>query len=71
VKITLDTFNLNAAERLLVETALARAGSIVEAAALLGTTRHAVKRRIIKHNIRWPRPYSSAVAPAVPERLPP
>lgn len=46
--------NLHAAERLLVELALATAGSIVEAAPLLGITRHALKRRIIKHNIRWP-----------------
>jgi DNA-binding NtrC family response regulator len=35
--------------------ALATAGSIVEAAQLLGVTRHALKRRIIKHRIEWPR----------------
>ena len=32
------------------------AGTIVEAANLLGITRHALKRRIIKHNIEWPKP---------------
>lgn len=30
------------------------AGNIVEAAKLLGVTRHALKRRIVKHNIVWP-----------------
>jgi DNA-binding NtrC family response regulator len=50
--IVLDNYNLTAAERLLCETALTAAGSIVEAAKLLGITRHALKRRIIKHNIR-------------------
>ena len=39
--IALDTYNLTAAERLLCETALTSAGSIVEAAKLLGITRHA------------------------------
>lgn len=52
--ITLDTYNLVAAERRLVEEALRRAGSVIEAAKLLGITRHAVKRRIIKHGIKWP-----------------
>jgi len=54
-RITLDTYNLIAAERQLIERALTDAGSIVEAAKLLGCTRHSVKRRIIKHNIRWVR----------------
>ena len=53
--IALDTYNLTAAERLLCETAMTSAGSIVEAAKLLGITRHALKRRIIKHGIRWSR----------------
>lgn len=53
--LTIHDLNLHAAERLIVETALQRAGSIVDAAKLLGITRHAVKRRIIKHNIRWTR----------------
>ena len=53
--IVLDNYNLTVAERLLCETALTTAGSIVEAAKLLGITRHALKRRIIKHGIRWSR----------------
>lgn len=51
--ITLDSYNLVSAERILCTEALNAAGSIVEAAKLLGITRHALKRRIIKLNIRW------------------
>jgi DNA-binding NtrC family response regulator len=54
--IALDTLNLAEAERKLCEEALRSAGSIVEAANLLGITRHALKRRIVKHQIEWPRP---------------
>ena len=54
--ITLESYNLDAAERLLCTLALDTAGNIVEAAKLLGVTRHALKRRIIKHKIAWPRP---------------
>lgn len=50
---TLDSYNLNSAERVLLIAALTEAGSIVEAAKLLGITRHAVKRRIIKHNVNY------------------
>ncbi|HEY8376101.1 MAG TPA: helix-turn-helix domain-containing protein [Nannocystis sp.] len=64
MQIVLDNFNLTSAERLLCETALHTAGSIVEAAKLLGITRHALKRRIIKHNIRWVRESGSARAGA-------
>lgn len=53
--IALDTLNLADAERKLCEEALRSGGSIVEAANLLGITRHALKRRIIKHGIRWSR----------------
>ncbi len=53
--ITLDDFNLEAAERRLCVEALRLAGSIVGAAPLLGITRHALKRRIIKLEIRRPR----------------
>lgn len=67
-KIILDSFNLGAAEQVLCEEALHTAGSLVEAAQLLGVTRHALKRRIIKHNIRWPR--SSSPAAKVPEAVP-
>ncbi|MBZ5713827.1 helix-turn-helix domain-containing protein [Nannocystis pusilla] len=51
----LDDFNLEAAERRLCNEALNRAGNIVGAAQLLGITRHAMKRRIIKLRIEWPR----------------
>lgn len=39
------------AEILLIKEAMKRAGSIVGASALLGITRHALKRRIIKHEL--------------------
>lgn len=55
MRIILESFNLEAAERQLVVEALCVAGSIVEAAQLLGRTRHHVKRLIIKHRIEWPR----------------
>jgi DNA-binding NtrC family response regulator len=54
--ILLEDLNLRKAERLLCSQALSRAGSIVEAAQLLGITRHALKRRMIKHAIEWPPP---------------
>lgn len=50
-----DSLNLRELERMACQTALEQAGSIVEAAHLLGITRHALKRRIIIHNIRWVR----------------
>jgi len=53
--IMLDSFNLDATARLLCSRALEATGSIVEAAKLLGITRHALKRRIVKHQIEWPR----------------
>jgi transcriptional regulator with GAF, ATPase, and Fis domain len=53
--ITLDDFNLDAAERRLCAEALGLAGNIVGAAKILGVTRHALKRRIIKLDIRWSR----------------
>lgn len=52
--ILLEDLNLRNAERTLCQTALQKAGSIVEAAQLLGITRHALKRRMIKHHIDWP-----------------
>lgn len=51
--LVVEDFNLNTAERMLIERALRQGGSIIEAAKLLDTTRHAVKRRMIKHGIRW------------------
>lgn len=68
--IVLDNFNLNSAERLLCETALSTAGSIYGAAELLGITRYALKRRLIKHNIRWRPSTSSRAGAAVPEAAP-
>ena len=50
--ITLEDLNLEAAERRLCVEALGLAGNIVGAAQLLGITRHALKRRIIKLEIR-------------------
>lgn len=61
MRLILEDLNLNAAERLLCVEALNAAGSIVEAAQLLGITRHALKRRIIKHRIEWPRSNSASV----------
>ena len=52
--VLLEDLNLRSAERLLCEEALARAGSIPQAAQLLGITRHALERRLIKHRIVWP-----------------
>lgn len=54
-QIILDDFNLEAAERRLCVEALALAGNIIGAARLLGITRHALKRRIIKLHIDWSR----------------
>lgn len=50
--ITIDTYSLRDVERTICDQAL---GSIVEAAKVLGITRHALKRRIVKLNIQWPR----------------
>jgi len=54
MRLTIETFNLQAVERSLCVEALNEGGSIVGAAALLGITRHSLKRRITKHNITWP-----------------
>ncbi len=54
-QIILEDFNLDAAERRLCVEALTLAGNIVGAAQLLGVTRHALKRRIIKFRFEWPR----------------
>ena len=54
--IKLDSYNLEAAERMLCSDALVAGGNIIEAARLLGITRHALKRRIIKHRLTWPPP---------------
>lgn len=54
-QLVLDDFNLEIAERRMCVAALELAGSIGVAAELLGITRHALKRRIIKLRIEWPR----------------
>lgn len=53
-KLILEEFNLENAERRMCVEALGQAGNIVGAASLLGITRHALKRRIIKLGIEWP-----------------
>ncbi len=69
--ILLEDLNLRKAERLLCNQALNRAGSIVEAAHLLGITRHALKRRMIKHRIEWPPQPQQRPAAAPREHRPP
>ena len=54
MRLVIETFNLTTVERMLCIEALNTAGTIVDAAQLLGITRHALKRRIIKHEIAWP-----------------
>jgi len=51
--ITLPDLDLSGAERQLCREALTRTGSLIEAAELLGTNRHALRRLIAKHNIEW------------------
>jgi hypothetical protein len=79
--ILLDDLNLRKAELLLCQNALARAGSIIEAAQLLGITRHALKRRMIKHGLELPHGLADTAAdvplprphrpPTSPERVAP
>ena len=64
--LTIPTLNLDDAERMLCVEALARSGSIIKAARLLGITRHAFKRRIIKHGIRWSRSPRAALPESAP-----
>jgi len=48
VRIELDSFDLDAAVHRLCQEALERAGSLVGAAALVGITRHALRRLMVK-----------------------
>lgn len=66
--IVLDSLRLAEAERALCEHALHKGGNIVEAATLLGITRHALKRRIVKHQIEWPRARVPSLTP-IPEHF--
>jgi transcriptional regulator of acetoin/glycerol metabolism len=63
-EIIIEIFNLEAAERRLCVEALTLAGNIVGAAQILGITRHALKRRIIKLGIEWNRTGAPMIAPA-------
>ena len=65
-QIILEDWNLEAAERRLCVAALELAGNLVGAAKILGITRHALKRRMIKLKIDRPRgaaPQTDSVAP--------
>jgi hypothetical protein len=67
-QLVLEDLNLANAERRLCVEALTTGGNIVNAAGLLGITRHALKRRIVKLRIEWPqaarRPAEQAAATA-------
>ncbi len=63
-QIIIEAFNLEAAERRLCVEALTLTGNIVGAAKILGITRHALKRRIIKLGIEWNRTGAPTSAPA-------
>ena len=69
-QIVLESLNLEAAERRLCVETLTLTGSIVGAAQILGITRHALKRRIIKLGIPYSRTSpaltSSLSAPSMP-----
>lgn len=55
VPVLLDDLNLATAEQKLIQLALERAsGHLGDAAALLGISRHALKRRMFKHRIARP-----------------
>jgi len=69
-QIILEAFNLEAAERRLCVEALTLAGNIVGAAQILGITRHALKRRIIKLGIAWHRSGALASPAAVSAAAP-
>ena len=64
-QIALEDFNLETAERRICVEALQTAGNIIGASRLLGITRHALKRRIIKLGIDWSR--SGRLLPGTPE----
>jgi hypothetical protein len=72
--VDLENYDLAMAERALCTAALREAGSLVEAAKLLGITRHALKRRILKHAIAWPNdggPLHTPPAPPPNSSVPP
>ncbi len=70
-QIVLETMNLAAAERRLCVETLALTGSIVGAAQILGITRHALKRRIIKLGIGYTRRAPALPGPMLQAPVPP
>lgn len=62
VVISLTSYNLEGAER-----ALEVDGTILGASQILGITRHALKRRIVKHRIMWP--LGTCAAPPIASAL--
>ena len=54
VVVSLTSYNLEGAEKAVIIAALEVDGTILGASQILGITRHALKRRIIKHRIMWP-----------------
>lgn len=65
LSLPLEDLNLEAAERRMCIAALEVAGNIVGAAQLLGITRHALKRRMIKLDLDPPKP-TAARTPRTP-----
>lgn len=53
-RVVLTTFELEGNFRLLIEAALREGGSIARAAAILGLSRHALRRRLDKYGIEQP-----------------
>ena len=54
VVVSLTSYNLEGAEKAVIVAALEVDGTILGASQIIGITRHALKRRIIKHRIMWP-----------------
>jgi len=71
MSILLEDLDLRRAELLLCQNALARGGSIMEAAQLLGITRHALKRRMLKYGLGSPREEAATDVTTPREHRPP
>lgn len=54
MRVVLNSFNLDEAEKTIITTALTRGGSLLAAARLLGITRASLKRRMLRLRIAWP-----------------
>lgn len=57
--LTFHNYNLRDAEEKIIRAALADSATIIDAAALLGITRHSLKRRIFKYDIAFVSPHPS------------